>query len=591
MYLRGLPYATGRSTVAPTAILGHHARVSAYRPSGRTLVDLLEGAAARFGDRTALRLRRDDGSEQAWSYRELDRRSRLAAWRLRSRGLQPGDRLLTWSPSCPELAAVYFGAIRAGLVLVPLDMRMAPDAIGRIVATAGPRELVIGTGRDAPDPADADLDHLPTTTTDDLCAEPGAGFPASWEAAVAAWPRPGRDDPYLLVYTSGTTGAPKGVTLTHANTVAGIDGFHVIVPEFEYRIVSLLPLSHLFEQNIGLYLLLDLGADILYARSMNPRVLFEAFRSQRVTAMIVVPQVLEIFAAGLEREVERQGRTALFRRLRAIARRLPMWARRLLFRSTVHAALGGGLRLLVSAGAYLPPALQQTWEDFGIVVMQGYGATETASGACTTWRDHPTGTVGWPMPGLEMRIAEDGEIQFRGPSVSGGYWQDPAATAAAFTPDGFYRSGDLGHLDAKGRLVLHGRKRDVIVLANGLNVFPEDIENALREAGIHDAVVLETEPGRIEAIVLAPGSQAGPVAGVGAPAEARFPDGAEMEELRARMDAAVRAANATLAAHARIAAWRFWPDADFPRTLTFKVKRNQVRAWAAVAAPLPVTED
>ncbi len=579
-----------RSPVASAGPVGHDGPVSAYRPSGRTLVDLLEGAAARYGERIALRVRRDDGSQQAWSYRELERRSRLVAWRLRARGLQPGDRLLTWSASCPELAAVYLGATRAGLVLVPLDMRMAPDAIGRIVATADARELVIGTGRDAPDPADADLDHFPTTTTDDLCAEPGAGFPADWEAAVAAWPRPGRDDPYLLVYTSGTTGAPKGVTLTHANTVAGIDGFHVIVPEIEYRIVSLLPLSHLFEQNIGLYLLLDLGADILYARSMNPRVLFEAFRSQRVTAMIVVPQVLEIFAAGLEREVERQGRTALFRRLRAIARRLPMWARRLLFRSTVHAALGGGLRLLVSAGAYLRPALQQTWEDFGIVVMQGYGATETASGACTTWRDHPTGTVGWPMPGLEMRIAEDGEIQFRGPSVSGGYWQDPAATAAAFTADGFYRSGDLGHLDAKGRLVLHGRKRDVIVLANGLNVFPEDIENALREAGIHDAVVLETEPGRIEAIVLAPGAPAGPVAGVGAPAAASFPEGTEMEELQASIDAAVRAANATLAAHARIAAWRFWPDADFPRTLTFKVKRNQVRAWAAVAAPLPVTE-
>jgi acyl-CoA synthetase (AMP-forming)/AMP-acid ligase II len=110
--------------------------MSTFRPSGRTLVDLLEGAAARYGERTALRLRRDDGTQQAWTYRELDRRSRLAAWRLRSRGLQPGDRLLTWSPSCPELAAVYFGAMRAGLILVPLDLRMAPDAIRRIVATS-----------------------------------------------------------------------------------------------------------------------------------------------------------------------------------------------------------------------------------------------------------------------------------------------------------------------------------------------------------------------------------------------------------------------------------------------------------------------
>ena len=565
--------------------------MSVYRPSGRTLVDLLEGAAARYGERVALRLRRDDGPQLAWSYRELDRRSRLVAWRLRSRGLQPGDRLLTWSPSCPELAAVYFGAMRAGLILVPLDLRMAPDAIGRILATSEARQLVVGSGRDAPDPADADLDHLPTTTTEDLCAEPGAGFPADWEAQVGAWARPGREDAYLLIYTSGTTGVPKGVTVSHGNTMAGIDGFHAIVPDIAYRSVSLLPLSHALEQVVGLYLLLDLGADILYARSLNPRILFEAFRSQRITVMIVVPQLLELFAARLEREVEQKGKTVFFRRARAIARRLPMWARRLVFRSTVHASFGGQLRLFVAAGAYLPPAVQQTWEDFGIVVMQGYAATEIGSGVATTWRDHPTGTVGWPIPGVEMRIAEDGELQFRGPSVSRGYWQDSEATAATFTEDGFYRTGDLGHLDAKSRLILHGRKKDIIVLPNGFNVFPEDIENALRVAGIRESVVVETEPGRIEAIVLAPAAEVGVPGGrAAAQAGGAFASGADMEKVRAAVDAAVKAANAGLAANARVAAWRFWPEADFPRTLTFKVKRNQVRAWAAVAAPLPVTE-
>jgi long-chain acyl-CoA synthetase len=565
--------------------------VGTYRPSGRTLVDLLEGAAARYGDRTALRLRRDDGTQQVWSYRDLERRSRLAAWRLRSRGLQPGDRLLTWSPSCPELAAVYFGAMRAGVILVPLDLRMAPDAMRRIAERSGVRQLVIGTGRDAPDPAEADLDYLPITTTDDLCAEPGAGFPADWEADVGAWARPARADVYLLVFTSGTTGTPKGVALSHENTVAGIDGFHEIVPDIEYRIVSLLPMSHLFEQAIGLYLLLDLGADILYVRSLNPRILVEAIREHRMTAMIVVPQLLDLIWSSIEREVEKQGRAASFARARAIARRLPMWMRRLIFRSSVLARFGGRLRLFVSAGAFLPPGVQQAWEDLGVVVMQGYGATETGSGAATTWHDHPSGTVGWPMPGVEMRIAEDGEVQFRGPSVTRGYWEDPEATAAAFTEDGFYRSGDLGHLDPKGRLVLHGRKRDMIVLPNGFNVFPEDIENAMRGAGIRDSVVLETEPGRIEAIVLAPARvDRVQVGGPAVPPAGAFPDSADVERIRTEVDAAVRAANATLAANARIAAWRFWPDADFPRTHTLKVKRNEVRAWATVAAPLPVTE-
>ncbi len=566
--------------------------MSDFQPSGRTLVDLLEGAVTRYGDRTAVRLRLDDGSQQAWTYRELDRRSRLVAWRLRSRGLQAGERLLTWSPSGPDLAAVYFGAMRAGLILVPLDLRMAPDAIRRIADRSEARQLVIGTGRDAPDPAEVDLDHLPLITTEDLCAEPGAGFPAEWEAEVGAWARPTPDDVYLLIYTSGTTGTPKGVILTHGNTVAGVDGFHLIVPDIEYRIVSLLPMSHLFEQAIGLYLTLDLGADILYVRTLNPRVLVPAMRDHRMTGMIVVPQFLDLVWSALEREIEKQGRTAPFARARSIARRLPIGVRRHFppFRR-IHAQFGGGLRLFVSAGAFLPPSVQQAWEDLGVVVMQGYGATETGSGAATTWREHPLGCVGWPIPGVEMRIADDGEVQFSGPTVTRGYWEDPEATAAAFTQDGWYRSGDLGHLDAKGRLVLHGRKKDMIVLPNGLNVFPEDIENALRMAGIRESVVLETEPGRIEAVVLAPTNAAPrPAGGTAVSAEGAFADGVDLGRIRAEVDAAVKAANATLAVHARIAAWRFWPEVDFPRTHTMKVKRNEIRGWASVAAPLPVTD-
>ncbi len=563
--------------------------MSSFRPSGRTLVDLLEGAVARFGDQPAVRLRHEDGTVTTWSYRELDRRSRLAAWRLRSRGLRPGDRLLTWSPSGPELAAVYFGAMRAGVIFVPLDLHMTPDAIQRIADRSGALQLVIGTGRDAPDPAEANLDHLPTVTTADLCAEPGAAMPADWQAQVASWEPPVRDDVYLLIFTSGTTGNPKGVVLTHGNAVSGIDAFHHIVPEIEYRLVSLLPMSHLYAVGVELCLALDLGADILYVRSRNPRIVFEAIREHRMSAMFVFPQILELFWMAAEREVERRGKTEWFRRARAIARRLPMGARRLIFRGTVHERLGGGLRLFVSAGAFLPPAVQQAWEDLGVVIMQGYGATETGNGTCNSWNDHPSETVGRPMPGVEMRIADDGEVQFRGPTVTQGYWQDPEATAAAFTEDGFYRTGDLGQLDGSGRLVLHGRKRDMIVLPNSLNVFPEDVENALRVAGIRDSVVLETDRGRIEAIVLAPTTlervQEG---GASAPVVGAFTPGSDLARVRAEVDAAVKAANATLAVHARVAAWRFWPDADFPRTHTLKVKRDQVRAWASVAAPLSV---
>jgi long-chain acyl-CoA synthetase len=184
-----------------------------------------------------------------------------------------------------------------------------------------------------------------------------------------------------------------------------------------------------------------------------------------------------------------------------------------------------------------------------------------------------------------MRIADDGEVQFRGPTLFKGYWNAPEQTRDAFTDDGWYKTGDIGHLDAAGRLILSGRTKDIIVLPNGFNVYPEDLENALRIAGLRDSVVLESKPGRIEAVVLSPSG--GPIRQAGEALE--FDPAAPPPELRAQIDAMVKAANATLGPSQRIAGWRLWPESDFPRTHTLKVKRDQVRAWATEEAPLPVS--
>ena len=170
--------------------------------------------------------------------------------------------------------------------------------------------------------------------------------------------------------------------------------------------------------------------------------------------------MLDLFWSAIEREVAKRGRTATFERLRGIARRLPVAIRRLLFRS-VHQQLGGHFRLFLSSGAFLPPALQQAWEDIGVTVLQGYGATETGTGSCTTLDDHGLGTVGRVPDGIEMRLAPDGEIQFRGRTVFKGYWNAPELTKAAFTDDGWYRTGDLGRFDDEGRLILSGRLKDM----------------------------------------------------------------------------------------------------------------------------------
>ena len=551
-----------------------------------TLLDLLEGSAARYGDRNALGLRRDDGTTFHWSYHEVLHRSRIAAWRLRALELQPGDRVLTWSPSTPALPAAYYGAMIARLIYVPLDSRMSADAIGNIVAASGAVHLLLGSGRDAPDPREVGLERFPTTTLDELTADPDDAFPPDWEADVSGWERPRPEDVFELVFTSGTTGSPKGVMLAHDNVLAGVASFHRIIKTMDHRLVSLLPLSHSLEQAVSLYYAMDVGASVLYVRSRNPRVIFEALREHRVTTMLLVPQIVDVFWSAIEREVEKQGRTATFERMRRLAKFLPYGARRLLFRS-VHEKLGGGLRLVVTAGAFLPPALQQAWEDIGVIVLQGYGATETAAGSCTTMNDHPLGCVGWPPAPVQMRVADDGEIQFSGPTLFKGYWHNPDATAAAFTGDGWYKSGDLGQLDERGRLHLHGRKKDIIVLPNGFNVYPEDIENALRVAGIRDSVAVETRPGRIEVVVLAPETHAAP----GDPRAMSAIDGASPEAMRGQIEAAVKTANAALGPNQRIAGWRLWPEADFPRTHTFKVKRDRVRTWASVESPLPVTEE
>lgn len=516
-----------------------------------SLVDILERAAARFRGRCAFGLFHEDDTRDWWSFEELAGRSRAVAWRLKNdHGLSRGDRLLTWSPSTPEVPAVYFGAMRAGVVLVPLDLRMTPDTIARIAADAGASVLAIGDGADAPDAQSIGLPELRVTRMRDLT------MPTPRALEVETWQRPTRADLFEIIYTSGTTGRPKGVMVTHGNALAWLEGAVRAIRPCEHRVVSLIPLSHIFGQIAELFYALLVGAEVLYVRTLNPKTIFRALRAHRVTTMATMPMALDLFWKAIEREVRQSGREQAFLRLRGIARHLPFAMRRVLF-SRVHRELGGELRLFVSGGAYLPPALQRAWQDIGVAVLQGYGATECGLVTSTSENEREGGTVGRPLPPNELRLAQDGELLVRGRGVFAGYWQNEDATRAAFDADGSYRTGDLAERRADGAIVLRGRKKEMIVLPNGLKVFPEDVEGALRDAGMADAVVLETAPGRIEAVL-------------------RRPAGDDTTA-RSNAEAAVRAANARLGVHQRVNAWRFWPEDDLPRTHTMKVKRSAVR--------------
>ncbi len=420
-------------------------------------------------------------------------------------------------------------------------------------------------------------------------AEPAEdeSFPPDWQSRLEGWSRPGRSDLVEIIFTSGTTGQPKGVQLTHGTFLSTLEVAAVIVPPRPHRIVSFLPLSHLFEQAIVLFYGTMIRAEVVYVRTRTPRTIFETMRELRATTLLCPPQLLQLFWTALTREVDRQGKRTAFDRLRRVTRHLPFWARRLLCRP-ILAPLGGELTLIGVAAAYLAPELQRVWEDLGIRIVQGYGSTEDGFATCNTEHDHPAGVVGRTFPPVRLKLGpSDSEILVAGPAVSPGYWQDPEATAATFDEDGWYHTGDIGRFDEKGRLILTGRKKNIIVLANGLNVFPEDIEGVLADHGLDQAVVLETAPGRIETIVMPPGTT-----------PMLAPDRGGQQPRSAEEDACVRdeieriigVVNEELAAHQRIDGWRMWPERDFPRTHLLKVRRDPIREWAGVDVPLAVRE-
>lgn len=243
-----------------------------------------------------------------------------------------------------------------------------------------------------------------------------------------------------------------------------------------------------------------------------------------------------------------------------IAPHLPVSLRRRLFHK-VHEAMGGELRMVLCSAAHLSPALQRNWEALGVEVIQGYGSTEAGLVATNLRGQTRPDRVGWWMPPLELRVEPDGEVVVRGPSVFAGYWEDPESTAAAFTADGWYRTGDYGEIDATGSLRLIGRTRSLIPLANGKNVHPKDVEAALVAAGLVEPVVYDGGSGRI-CFAYREG--------------AAFGDPVDGEA--AAVAVVVRVANTRLALHQRIVAHAAFPEADFLRTHTRKVQRSVVAA-------------
>lgn len=484
-----------------------------------------------------------------WSYSDLLNVARRVASELTSRNIQKGDRILLWGENSGEWIAAFLGCMFCGAVAVPMDAIAEKSFAKRVAQQAGVRLAVIG--RDLPAP-----ESVPALALEDLSDAARETNQAGLTSVPAL-----RSDPVEIVFTSGTTAEPRGVVLTHANLLANLEPLESEIARYRryerfvhpIRFLDLLPLSHVFGQLLGIFLPQILAGTSVFLDTLNPAEVIRTIRTERVSVLVTVPRLIESLRDHVERDLESRGQLAKFRRNyeeSAHEHFLRRWWR---FRA-IRRKFGWRFWAMISGGAALSAGAEEFWGRLGYAVIQGYGLTETASLVSV---NHPfrlgRGSIGKSLPGMEIKLSDEGEILVRGESVSSGYWKDSAVSSVA-DDEGWFHTGDLGERDEQGNLYFKGRRKNVIVTPEGLNVFPEDLENELRkEPSVRDCVVVGLQrDGNAEpcAVVLMRSAN----------------DPAANSEAAS----AVQKANQRLAPFQQMRRWFVWRDADFPRTPTQK---------------------
>ncbi len=541
-------------------------------PRHRSLVDMLDRTADRYGSRVAMIARRPSGDQTQTTYRELRDKAHRAALLLATRGIKPGERVLLIGENSPDWVIGYFAILYAGAIAVPLDQLISAEELAPIYKIAEPAAVLrssaahkrLGSGFKDAHPKLIELD----------LAELARPFILRGDAKTPPAP-PERKALASILFTSGSTGAPKGVMLSHANFAAEVAMLsRVFILGADDVVLSLLPLHHAFEFTCGMLLPLASGATIVYPLEVDAKTLSRTLADVRPTALIGVPAVWEAVHRRIVDEVEGRGPFfhAAFDNLRDLNRRLDANSGlnfgSVVFRQ-VHSALGGRLRLAVSGGSALPHRVAEFFNDIGIPLLEGYGLTEGAPVLAVARPDEPlqVGAVGKPLTGVEIKLMPAnesiGEIVAHGPNVMAGYYRNEAATAEVLR-DGWLHTGDLGRFDEDGRLYVVGRAKEVIVDSGGNNIYIEELEEIYgRSEYVKEMAVVGLKVGQ--------GEQ---VAALVVPAYSRGESRRAVEDrLRSDFDKVAL----ELSAHKRIRILRF-TDAELPRTRTRKIKRNDVAA-------------
>jgi long-chain acyl-CoA synthetase len=522
-----------------------------------TLLDFFDDVSAGSGKFLVY----DDGYRaRSYTYAETARAARGFAARLQAAGLGKGDKVVFWSENRPEWVLALWGCLLNGSIAVPIDYRASRDFLENVARIVGAKLLLLG---DDVEWQKRGREGVSTPFFWKISDIDFRSLDPSLFAPVAVT----RDDIVEIIFTSGATAEPKGVVITHRNVLANILPVEGEVRKYKkygrpfrpLRFLNLLPLSHMFGQAMATFVPPMLHGTVVFMRGYNPNEIVRQVKTRRISVLVSVPKILDVLADHVARlypdvrhaQEEKEGIVKRWWRYRA-----------------VHRLFGLKFWSFVVGAAPLEPSLESFWGRLGFLVIQGYGLTETAP---IVTLNHPfspgKGSVGKPIGGVDVKIAPDGEILVRGENVTTGYYGAPEATDEAFE-DGWFHTGDIGDLDEAGQLFIRGRKKEMIVTPEGLNVFPEDVERVVNAvAGVNDsAAVGVTQNGeeRVHiAIVAEPGTN---------PADV------------------VKAANAQLADHQRIRAAHIWPGAELPRTEgTRKLKRHEIRAWLQTGTPPATT--
>lgn len=435
-----------------------------------------------------------DGAE-ATTFGSMLSQIRSLAYRLGIEGIAFGDRVAIIGENHPNWAIAYLGTMYRGAVVVPLDPSAPVEALANFLENSQTKlafvsasnlekfgEVCDQLGR----PIKAVMLQADNSSGPVLAEWSATPRPPEFDAAV---PPARASDIAVLMYTSGTTGVPKGVPLTHGNIYAEVDGVQEVMHLSDREVIlSLLPLFHAYSQIVNLWLATVIGARIVYITEVNSEEIARGLKEGGVTTLTGVPRLWYLFHKKIFDAVRGKPRLVrwLFRSLLGtngwLRDSLGLNAGRLFF-GTIHKEFGGKLRLAVSAGSSFDQGIARDYHALGFTILQGYGLTETAGAATVTrFEDNKVGSVGTPLNSVEVKIAAPnaegiGEVLIRGPIVMPGYYLNPQATKEAFTEDGWFRSGDLGRFDREGHLYIVGRMKDVIILPSGQNVYPEDVES------------------------------------------------------------------------------------------------------------------